>query len=151
EDAEQQIGLTPPAGIADAAGGNRAPRAENDLSGNQDLWGEQHPPAAKGMPPPETKFANRRLHLDPEDDQRVQPEGGEMAEKAQERDQRRSDQPQPNAGRLQPKPQRRAAHCDPEPEQVVDKAPQELPVVEKGHGQQWPQPPPARGEAVGRG
>ena len=82
EDAEQQIGLAPPAGIADAAGRDRMPRDDNDRGGNQELRGKERRPASKGMPLPETEFANRRLHFDPKDDQHIQPESGDMAEEA---------------------------------------------------------------------
>ena len=71
-----------------------------------------------------------------------------MAEEAYQRDERGGDQPQPTAGGLQAQPQCRAADRDAEPEQVIDEAPQELAVVQKGCGQQRPQPPAAIGDAI---
>ena len=99
--------------------------------GNADSAAERRPPAG-------AQFRPRRQRFDTEKHQRIEAEGGDVAEKARERHERRGEHSEPTAPCFERQPRRRSDERDPDPEEVVEKAPQEDAIVEEEEGEQRP-------------
>src|SRR5207253_549519 len=126
EHTEQQVRLAPPRVVTKPAAGYGRPRDEDDRCRDHELGGKKGYTTAEGSPLPGMPFGQRRPRLDAGDHQRIQPEGGDMAEETEERDQHGGAEPQPDSGVLQGKPQRHPTEHDPQAEQIIEEPPQEL-------------------------
>jgi hypothetical protein len=99
-------------------------------------------------PFPGAALSDERLQFDAGDNQRINPKRGDVAKKTEQRDKRRGRESQPKARVLQRKPQRGAAQCDPEAEQIIQKTPAELKVIQKCRCEKRPEPPSAADNTV---